>query len=79
MKKLIFSAMLMLAVSAQAQDTGDAAAAASNAGAGNSWDQWVFTGGAFVAVAGGLISLCVTGANGSSPGEPFTIPTPTSH
>lgn len=75
MRKLVFAAMIILTANVQAQDTGNAAVNASNAGTGNSWDKWMFTGGIFAAVAGGVISLIVTGANGSSPADPFTLPT----
>lgn len=66
MQKIILAAMLILSIGMQAQDTGAAAMNAANTGTTNSWDKWIFTGAGTLAVAGGLVSLFVTGANGSN-------------
>ncbi|MBX7067489.1 MAG: hypothetical protein K1X28_09690 [Parachlamydiales bacterium] len=66
MKKFILVALLAVTVNMQAQEPGAAASNAANAGKSSNWDKWVFTGGGALAVAGGLISLFVVGANGSN-------------
>lgn len=77
MKRLVFTALVILTASAHAQDTtGNAAVSGSSTSSGNSWDTWIFTGGSLAAAATGLIVVFANGLNGPNVGDPFT---PTSH
>ncbi len=52
--KLVTIAALLSTATLSAQETGEAAVSASSAARNNTWQNWIFAGGAIVAAAVGI-------------------------